>query len=235
MTMLQVNDSQLAAPTAPPPHDAEHDISLTAHESAFVNYGEAVLGGYTLTDVHLVEIIRDDLKADVPEELQITQDKDPWEITFARETPLRVDLNKDGMKMLVRASRFSRGESPGAQVVTEPLEISADYVIEKTPQGARLIRQGEVEVAFLERERLGVAQIGLKTFIRRKFGAMFKPEFASDGLKMKGRWESAGTLPMRELHIHGPWILVGWDLPSPAEPATPAEPAAVKAEEKAAE
>ena len=72
MRMLQTGPAQLAAPSDPPPSDAEHDLSIVAHESAVINHGEAVLAGYDLTDLELERIIRDDLKGEVPEELKLT-------------------------------------------------------------------------------------------------------------------------------------------------------------------
>ena len=212
--VVQANDSQLAAPAAPPKTETQHDLQIQAHESVVMNYGEALLGGYTLTDERLVELLRDDLKVEVPEEIKITEDKDPWEITFARETPVRATFADGGLKLAIRGSRFKRAN----QTINEPLEIFASYTIEKTPEGAKFTRQGDVEVTFLERERLGAAQIGFKTFIRRKFEALFKPEFAGEGLVLKDRWAKAGTVPLRELRSEGAWLTLGWDLRSPDRP-----------------
>jgi hypothetical protein len=90
---LQTNQSQLGAPSDPPAPQTPYDVTVQAHESSIINFGEIMLGGFTLTDERLEQIIRDDLQAEVPEELKITPDKDPWSITFTDETPVRAVLS----------------------------------------------------------------------------------------------------------------------------------------------
>lgn len=200
-----------------------HDITVRAHESAVVNFGEALLGGVTLTDERLEKIIRDDLKAEVPEELQITPDKDPWSITFASESPVRAVFSGGNVTISIRGRRFTRGD----QAISEPIEILASYVIEKTPSGTKLTRQGEVDVKFLERERLGAQQIAFKTFMTRKFEALFKPEFVSEGVVLKGRLARAGRLQVQEINSDQGWLAIGWQLAQPSPPAQPATTQAV--------
>jgi hypothetical protein len=207
----------LGAANAPPALAPGHDVSVRAHESALVNFGDAMLGGVTLTDERLEKIIREDLKAEVPEELQITPDKDPWSITFADEMPVRAMFSGGGLSMAIRGRRFTRGD----QAVSEPLEISAKYAIEKTATGSKLTRQGEVDVKFLERERLSAQQVAFKTFMTRKFSALFKPEIVSEGIVLKGRLEKAGKLQLQEISSDQGWLAIGWQLAGPpaAEPA----------------
>lgn len=219
----------LGAANAPPDLLPGHDVSVRAHESALVNFGEAMLGGVTLTDEKLETIIRDDLKAEVPEELQITPDKDPWSITFADEMPVRAMFSGGGLSMAIRGRRFTRGD----QAVSEPIEISAKYTIEKTDTGSKLTRQGEVDVKFLERERLTAQQSVFKTFMTRKFSALFKSEIVSEGIVLKGRLEKAGKLQVQEITTDQGWLAIGWQLagtpaaqPAAAASAPPAVAAA---------
>jgi hypothetical protein len=215
----------LAAPSAPPVVNRFFDLATQAHESAVINFGQAVLGGITLTDEELVRLIRDELKQEVPEELVITPDKDPWSITFAREVPVRVEFNDQTVLMAIRGRRFTRGGQP----INEPIEISALYTIERGPMGARLVRQGDVEVTYLDRDRLGAAQVAFKTFIRRKFEAMFKDEFVGEGLKLKGRYAKVGTMRLENIVSDEGWISLGWNIPprgaAPAVRPTEAVPA----------
>ena len=67
-----------------------------------------------------------------------------------------------------------------------------------------------MNVDFIGEEKLSVAQVGTKTFLRRKFGSLFKPEFAGEGLKLKGRWEKAGTLRLADVKADKGWIAVAW-------------------------
>lgn len=221
MISLQTTPAQLGAASDPLQPQAAYDVTVQAHESSIINFAEIMIGGVTLTDERLEQIIRDDLKAEVPEELKITQDKDPWSITFANEVPVRAVFTDGAVSIAIRGRRFTRGD----QRLSEPIEISANYKIEKTGSGSKLTRQGEVNVKFLERERLGAPQIAFKTFLTRKFEALFKPEFVGEGIALKGRLEKAGKLQVQEISSAQGWVVLGWNLaePKPAGVAVAAE------------
>lgn len=223
--MLQAGVA-LAAPAAPPEHDATHDVAVRVHESLATNFGEEVLGGYELTDVRLEKLIRDDLKAELPDELRITQpdgtldpDKEPWSIIFAKELPVRAKFQDGGLWIALRADGFTRGEGdePGKYkpALTELVEISAAYSIEKTDAGATLRRDGDVKVRFPSRpnpDQVTVRDSATVTFMRRKFRSLFKDEFVGQGITLKDRWASAGTLRLAELKSAGAWLSLGWQM-----------------------
>ncbi len=221
---LQQSSTQLGAPNDPPAPKAAYDLTVQAHESGVVNYGEAILGGVTLTDERLEKIILEDLKGEVPDELKITPDKDPWSITFTNEVPVRAVFGEDTVSLAIRGRKFTRGE----QAINEPIEISALYKIEKTETGTRLTRQGDVAVKFLNRERLGAPQIAFKTFLTRKFEAMFKAEIASEGIVLSGQLAKAGTLRIQEITTGKGWAVLGWNLIPLATPGVPAAAPAVE-------
>lgn len=207
---LSAASDQIGAPEPPAKLALPYDLCGQIHESGVVNFGEAALGGLHLTDERLVRLLQDELKTEVPEELQITEDKDPWSITFAREVPVRARFENNTVWIGIRGDRFTRAE----QVISEPIEISAKYNVELTDQGtARLVRDGDVEVTFLGRERLSATQVGFRTFLRRKFRAMFKEEFVGEGLTPKGRWAKAGTMRLELLDANNHWLNLGWNLP----------------------
>jgi hypothetical protein len=116
--------------------------------------------------------------------------------------------------MAIRGRRFTRGD----QAINEPIEISARYTIEMTDSGSKLTRQGDVEVTFLERERLAAQHITFKTFLTRKFEAVFKPEIEAEGIVLKGRLAKAGKLQMQDLRSDKGWIAIGWQLVGPPKP-----------------
>lgn len=224
---LSAGTNQIGAPTPPAQLSLPYDVCTQMHESAVTNFGEDILAGMHLTDEELVELMRDELKTEVPEELEITQDKDPWSITFARVSPARARFEGNKVFMAIRGDRFTRAD----QVITEPIEITASYNIEITDQGtARLVRDGDVEVNFLERDRLGAAQVAFRTFLRAKFRALFKEEFIGEGLQPKGRWAKAGTLRLELIDANNHWLNLGWNLPIGGQrPRLAAEPAKVEA------
>jgi hypothetical protein len=236
--MLHTASGRLAAPTPPPEHEGAHDLALRVHESLAVNMGEATLGGVELTDVRLEKLIRDDLQAELPEELRVTlpdgtldPDKEPWSIIFAKELPVRARFQDGGLWMAIRADGFTRGEGdePGTYkpAITELVEISAAYKIEKTDVGATLRRDGDVVIRFPDRanpDQITVRDNAIVTFMRRKFRNLFKEEFAGQGIKLKDRFEKAGTLRLAEIKSGGAWLSLGWQMPSgnPGEANPPA-------------
>jgi hypothetical protein len=115
------------------------------------------------------------------------------------------------VKIAVRGRKFTRGED---QELKKVMEISAKYQLEKAAGGARLVRQGEIDVVFPGREgkRLSVREVAFKTFMKKKFDAMFKAEFTGEGLQLPGRWEKIGKLRLAELVSNQGWLSLGWKM-----------------------
>ncbi len=209
MRLMQAGPFHLAAPTDPPEIQGDHDLAVRVHESLVGNFSQAVIGGETLTDERLAELM-EEYTGSVPEELQIGPDKDPWSITFASEHPISAGFTGQTCTVTIRGRRFTRGD----QGINNSMEISATYTIEKTPAGAKLTRQGEVAAEYTTPGRQSVQQIAFKTFLRKKFDALFKQEVATEGLKLPGRWERAGKLRLDHLDADKGWLALGWLQPS---------------------
>ena len=213
MTILvqQMNPMQLAAPAAPPALDGRHDMSVRVHETAVSNFAESAIGGETLTDKRLADMMQE-ATGNVPEELQLSPDKDPWSITFHSVRPVSARFSGQEVKIAIRGQRFTRGEN----AIKEPMEISAAYKIERTGNGVKFVRQGEVVADYVEKHaRLSVTQVAFKTFMRRKFSALFKEEIdrGRDGLVLPGRMEKVGPLPLDVISADGGWLVAAWKLP----------------------
>jgi hypothetical protein len=224
---LQESPGLLAAPNDPPNFSSEHDLAARMHESAVTNYGEGILGGYELTDVRLEKLIKEDLQAELSEELRVTRsdgtldpEKEPWSIIFAKSLPVRTKFNGNGVWMAIRADGFTRGEgdTPGGKykpALTELVEISAQYKIDKTDKGATMRRDGDVKVRFPNRpnpDQLTIRDNAIVTFIRRKFRSLFKEEFVGEGIVFKGEMAKAGRLRLGEIGADGAWLRLGWDM-----------------------
>ncbi len=216
VTMLQANLFQLAAPSPPPEMDEHFDIAVRLHESFAGNFSEAMIGGFTLTDERLVEILEENNR-EVPDELKIDPSKDPWSITFARTQPIRLEVRDQKLKITIRGREFSRGE----QVVGAEMDIWAVYNLERTPQGARLTREGEVQAEYPRGGFENPAKIAVKTLMRKKFDALFKSELDGQGLKLGGRFDKVGALKLGHLDASQGWLSLGWSLPP--DPATTAQ------------
>jgi hypothetical protein len=233
--MLHAAGDEIAAPAPPPEYSESHDLAVRAHESVVTNFGETMLGGIEMTDVRLEKLLRDDLKAEVPDELRVTlpngeldPDKEPWSITFARQLPVRAKFNGGGLWLAIRADGFARGEgeTPGSYrpAIRELMEISAAYKIDKTPAGATLRRDGDVRVRFPNREnpeQILARDNVTVSFMRRKFRNLFKEEFVGEGLVFKDRWAKAGRLRLGELKSDAAWLTLGWNMSNEQAAAEP--------------
>ncbi|MGE0760265.1 MAG: hypothetical protein AB7F89_19375 [Pirellulaceae bacterium] len=208
LQLLHASPNQLAADSTPPVLNETHDLSVRVHESLIANFGETLLGGVTLSDERLIELLTE-LKAEIPEELQITPDKDPWSITFTNERPVSAVFDGDTVRMAIRGRRFTRGDREVRAVV----EISATYRLERSGNGAKLTRQGDLVADYVNRENQSVFEITMKSFLRKKFESLFKPEIASDGLMLPEQLRSIGKLHLQQLTSQTGWLVLGWQVP----------------------
>lgn len=219
VTLLQASTFQLGASSSPPALEEGLDMSVRVHESLVGNMSEGLIGGETLSDVRLANLL-EELTGEVPEELQLSPEKEPWSIKFAGSQPVYVRFDGHEIRIAVRGSQFTRG----LQTIDEPIEISAVYKIEKTPQGARLWREGEVQVEFLGRRTLSVSQVAFKTFMQTKFHALFKPEIVGKGMEIKGRSKRSTLLQLQQLGCDDGWAVFGWKAsPAPLTAQRPAD------------
>jgi hypothetical protein len=212
----QAKAAQVAAPVTPPPLEASHDMAVRVHETFVSNFSRALLGGITLTDERLEKIL-EDTTGNVPEELKVDQDKEPWSITFSSTDPVSAKFTDGMIRFAIRGRRFTLGD----QAFSDTLEMSAVYQLAKTPEGAQITRQGDVSVEFIGvRGTLSPKQIALRTVMRRKFEAVFEPEFRTDGLTLPGRWKSAGKLHLNQMVSDARWLTLGWEKPLATGPQT---------------
>ncbi len=205
--MLKANLYQMGATSAPPELTTGLDIGVQVHESMINNFAEALLGGKTLTDEKLAELA-EQLTGEVPEELRITQDKDPWSITFPTLNPVTIEFNDSMLTVTIVGRRLSSGE----QKVTRSMSITATYKIERQGVGTRLQRQADVEVKYVKGGS-SVSDTAFKTTVRDRFRDVFKESSETEGLKLAGQLEKVGTLNLSQLDISNGWLVVGWAIP----------------------
>ncbi len=211
VTALHAGRYRLGAPSAPPKLTDRHDLAVRVHESLVGNAGETGLGGRTLTDERLAEILKE-ATGEVPEELQITEDKDPWSITFSEDRPFAVIFDNQTATIAIHGRRFTRGE----REIRKDMVISAKYRLEQQGNGSKLTREGDVMADYVGNAgSLSVSDVAFKTFMRKKFSALFKPEMESQGLKLPGRWASVGPLSLRRMESDNGWLTLSWDQPDP--------------------
>jgi hypothetical protein len=168
-----------------------------------------MIGGVTLTGEQLEELLSK-TSGEIPDELKTGQGKAPWSITFSPTKPVSATFRDGVITFAIYGRRFLQGKNN----IESPIQLSASYTIKRTPKGATLTRQGDVVVEFTQLEKLGPSQIALRTVMRRKFEALFKPEFVTEDLQLPGRWADAGILQLAAVSPDQGWLSLGWNLKS---------------------
>lgn len=204
----QANDSQFAAMNEPPAFCPDDNVVAQIHESAINNTAEKAIAGLTLTDERIAELT-EELTGSVPEGLRISEDDEPWSISFDWRQPVTVEFVDQTMTIAVRGRKFTSGE----RTLNKVMEMSATYAMQVTPAGVQLTRQGEIDVRFPgeENERLRAMDRVFKTLMQKKFSEVFKTEIQGKGFSLPGRFESLGVIRLKNLSAESGWLSLGWN------------------------
>jgi hypothetical protein len=217
----QANNSQLAASGLPDPLPGGEDLGVRVHESFVSNFSSAMLAGVRLSDERVVELLENN-DMEVPEKLQLGEEKRPWAITFSARAPaVSATFSDNTIRFAIRGDRFEADE----MVVTELTELSAVYRIEKTPIGARFLRQGDVSVKYLEEAKGGDAVV-VKVIMREKFEALFAPVIELESIRLPERWAGGGDLNLQHITAEKAWLSAAWIQSKfwPTDPASTSNP-----------
>ncbi len=211
ITALQAEADQLAALSAPPDLPDGAAVSLRLHESFVNNMCAEALGGRTLDEEQVLEILKDTM-GEIPEHFKPEENEAPWSITFAQDQPVVVRFDDGKYTIKLSVDRFARGDSdyPG-------MDITAHYKIVKSGHDYKGVRQGEVTIlppGFVvgKDKRLGVRQQTLRELIGRRFNKIFRKEITAEPLEMPNRWKKLGKLPLSHWQTENGWIVATWDL-----------------------
>jgi hypothetical protein len=221
-TQILAAPEHLAASGPVPSFDAQGDVVAQVHASWINNLADAMLRGAVMSDIGVAETLKE-WRGEVPEELQVTDTTQPWDITLATRRPFWVEIGDNTLKITLRGDRFTAGD----RTQNERMNIWASYKVQRDGDQIKLVRDGDVHVEFPDQgEKLSVRFVTLRRFWQTKFNAMFEPEFDDLSLRLRGAWESAGPLELHTLKAgKDGWLGLAWDMPN-NPPETPAATAA---------
>lgn len=209
MEIVQAQPDQLAAFGAPPAPPGNFDYVVRMHESYLANYAAATFQGVKMTDERMAKLYEDSF-GETPEELKPGPEKDPWSLTFPASPdspPLTAVFDGDAAQFTVLGETFTRGE----QEINRSMRIQAHYVVAPGSNGTRLLRQGDLTVDYVDQDRLSVGQVAFKTFLRRKFEAMFPQELVRSEMTLQKPWDKAGKLGLRQTFSKAGWLTLAWN------------------------
>jgi len=149
---------------------------------------------------------------DLPEESQAT-------LTFADAQPVTLRFRDGTVDVTLHATAYSSRNGVERDV---PMNIRAVYKLDS--RGGQMVatRQGELDISppgFKQGDRLDTQQTAARGALRGRFDDIFKPEFKSTGLTLRGRWKRLGELPWSQLVSQDGWVAAGWTLPQPTRTA----------------
>ena len=206
---MEIGNTRLAAFT-PPPSAAKTDMVLRVHESMINNFALDALGGMTVHEEKLQAAVIDMLGR-LPDKLKGDEDKEPWAITFARRQPISITFADDGFKITIRGGEYFKGEA-----AYPAMDVTAIYKIEKTANGFKAVRQGEVQIFPPGRQKVGGREQAIKRLLEKRFGKIFEPELIGEGFVFSGKWEKVGKMQPIEIQCRDGWLTIAWKR-APAE------------------
>jgi hypothetical protein len=200
------NPAQLAAVQSPPAFSGA-DLIVQLHESFVNNVAEQGLAGLTLTDARVAELVRE-LTGSVPEELELSEDKSPWSMSFDWSQPFTATFRDRQLTLAVRGRQFTSGEN----TLIKTMQIAARYDMSVADSGIQLVRDGDIEVTFPGRSsrRLNSSDLFFKTLMQKKFAGLFRPRIVGEGIALTGRWSRLGTLRLVRFLSREGWLSLGW-------------------------
>jgi hypothetical protein len=207
LTGLQAGGGKLAAPAAPPAAVEGADMSLRLHESAVNNLAFDALAGRTVYEEKVQAAVTDAL-GHLPEKMKGDEDGKPWAITLAPRQPISVTFADDAWKITIRGVRFVKGPD-----VYPGMNISAAYKIEKSAQGFKAVRQGDIQVFppdFVPGKQIDAHRQVVRTLLQKRFAKIFEPEIPGEGFQLAGRWKAAGKLMPIQVVCRDGWLTIAW-------------------------
>lgn len=172
------------APTGPPPDLQQgSDLAVRIHQSYVNHLATALLAGATISERQLADRLKPWF-SQVPEGLQNADPAQLWRVTFAREQPLTVKLDRQGLAVQLRGTQFQVGDQlyPG-------MWITAAYRLVDTADGLQGLRQEKLQIVPPHFDphsgaRLGARHQVLRTMIRRRFERLFPEQFLVGRIKL---------------------------------------------------
>jgi hypothetical protein len=215
LSLSQYNDNQLSAAGAPPAMPLSYDLAGWVHESMVTNLCESLLGGRTVKDQAWLDVTHL-LFGNPPRQLWVHDRSEPWSVTFSREQPLETRFAEDRLGFTLRLTHVTRGE-----VRQEcPADIHVKYIPKIGADGPEMVRDGELVVALSDNFETDEMR-PLKTFLHRKFGAVFPPLFHFHGITPPagGSIGKLRQLVPAEFSSADGWLTVAYELQPRQSPA----------------
>ncbi len=159
----------------------EPDVAIRMHESLLCNYINSGFAGRKLTNVQIVEQIIEVAarfnNGEIPEELlklrgeQLKEENEQFSITFAADRPIQIEFRENSLFLTIYGIRFAQGRSR----ITGGLSIQVKFLIKQIGNELRLVREGGVEIDYLDDKRPGKL-VAFKSFLETRLNKLLAGE-----------------------------------------------------------
>jgi hypothetical protein len=192
-----------------PPVDQDHDVAVQIHQTLVSDAAETALAGVMVSDRHWLELTRS-LTGQAPRPLWVHDRSEPWAVVFSPVRPLHVEFQSDGFTLMLDIEQVVRGPMRYVQ----PLRIATTQILDISPDGPRLTRVGNIRVLPLAGDEAGESWEEVRTFLQRKFEAVFPPDLYFDGLVPPSgvTWDKLRQLEPKEFAARKGWLRLGYQL-----------------------
>lgn len=198
----------LGTSVSPPPVSSGHDVVVRLHESMIANLAAASLSGMIVEEETILgELVG--LLGSLPAWLQVDEEAEPWGITFTREQPVSAVFADGRFSLTLRGREFTKAQSSYAG-----MNVTAQYEIRQTDLGFKAVRVGEVQVVppdLAAGESLSLKEHVARRVLVRKFGRIFKEDFAVDDFVLPDALGQPAELRLSQWESDNGWMVLAWD------------------------
>jgi hypothetical protein len=200
--------TSLIAALAPPPEAEKADFTLRIHESMVNNFVLDALGGMTIHQEQAEKAIIDTF-GELPEKMKTDPNEASWGIIFAKKQPVVVTFADDGFKVTLHGAGYYKGAE-----AHPAMDVTAAYKIEKTADGVKAVRQGELQIFPPNFDqatgKLPVQVEATRHLLEKRFGKVFEPEIVPKPIILKGKLEKAGKFEPTQIVSRDGWLVLGY-------------------------
>ena len=131
-------------------------------------------------------------------------------MTIHQEQAEKATFADDGFKVTIHGAGYFKGDAP-----QPAMDVTAIYKIEKTAEGFKAVRQGDVQIFPPGFDVAGGQQLSarhqtIRHLLEKRFGKIFEPEIVPKGFVMKGKLEKAGKFEPTQFVCRDGWLVLAW-------------------------
>ena len=209
----ECGQSQFSAPQNLPKLDERHDFVVILHESAAKGIHEIVFGRQFANDgdVHLAT---DSTTQEKTRPLRLNVGKPATSIQLAALKPLELSYSKGTATVKLNTTSVESGR----QKYKGEFTVFAKYRLEKTAQGPRLHREGDLSVEGHSHSGRSV-ELAEAILLLRKLSSVIPLNLTLEDLMppTNGILSKVNTLEVAELDLQDGWLTAGYQLPRSAK------------------